>query len=711
MRNCSACLALKRYMLPSKRRLSGAYLLRTNWYWALALLLLLLVWLIVALVMRPTPDADGSFASRPYGLTTSLENQAIDLLFQLRDARHPESRERARQEPIVIIGIDDASLQSVGLRAQNWPRSNYARLIDDASKGGASVIGLDLLLMGESGSTENDKKQDQDLVEAINRAGNVVIAEKTAGGGMPAIKPLPKFAEAAWAMGFVDLPLDSDGLLRSTAVRLISRQENDWELSFAARLVEGHRFAEIYDQTLNELKARGLKEEQAQTAATNFAKQDAVLKQAPNGNLLCGERLLPLRSDGFLQLDFRARPQAFHYISAKQLLDGDAANVPADLFRNRIVLVAQTSIAGGDYYATPFYESSVLARLFDPKLPSGPVRTSGIEIHATAIATMLNGNSPTRPRYAWQIAFVFLPLLLAAFAVFRLRASWALLSVVLMAAAVLLVSSGIFDSRAMVLPMASSWLGLALLTPAGLGLRYARERAIRDETERERAQMMDIFSRCVSPTVAETLWQRRDQITLKGERRIVTVIFTDIRNFTTLAEASSSERVVEWLTEYFARMNTMVTEHGGHISKFIGDGLMIVFGAPLGRDDKTEARAAADCGLAMLEEVKRINQDWLGTDRPQIRIGVGIHTGEATCGVVGSQQRLEYTIIGDTVNLAARLESKTKDLGISLLMSEATANLMDEHYSLRPLGQIEVKGKTVKVNVFTAERNEGKADE
>jgi adenylate cyclase len=223
--------------------------------------------------------------------------------------------------------------------------------------------------------------------------------------------------------------------------------------------------------------------------------------------------------------------------------------------------------------------------------------------------------------------------------------------------------------------------------------------------------MMDIFSCCVSPAVAETLWQRRDQITLKGERRIVTIIFTDIRNFTTLSEASSSERVVEWLTEYFARMNTVVIERGGHISKFIGDGLMIVFGAPLGHDEKTEARAAADCGLAMLEEVKKINQDWLGTDRPQIRIGVGIHTGEATCGVVGSQQRLEYTIIGDTVNLAARLESKTKDLGVSLLMSEATVKLLDEQYNLRPLGQIEVKGKTIKVNVFTAERNEASADE
>ena len=213
--------------------------------------------------------------------------------------------------------------------------------------------------------------------------------------------------------------------------------------------------------------------------------------------------------------------------------------------------------------------------------------------------------------------------------------------------------------------------------------------------------MMEIFSRCVSPEVAETLWQQRESITLKGERRIVTLIFTDIRNFTTLCEGSDSSKVVEWLKEYFSRMNEIVTAHGGHISKFIGDGLMIVFGAPLSRSHETEARAAVDCGLAMLEDVKKINQDWLGTGRPEIAIGVGIHTGEATCGVVGSLQRLEYTIIGDTVNLAARLESKTKEMGVPLLLSAETAKYLDDKHILRKLGEVDVKGKNIKTTVFT----------
>lgn len=528
------------------------------------------------------------------------------------------------------------------MRAQNWPRSNYARLIDRASEGGASVIGLDLLLAGESGLSEEARQQDSMLVDAIVRAGNVVIAEKSAGGGTPAIKPAPMFAEAAWSTGFIDLPLDSDGFVRSASVRLFSLQENDWQLSFAAHLVEGHRLAELYERKLIDLKAVGVSEEQAQTEAMDYAQQNAVLKQASSDELLCVERLLPLRRDDLLQLDFRARPPAFLYISAAQLLNNGASNITESLFRNRIVLIAQTSPTSGDHFATPFYEPSILARLFDATLPYAPVRTSGAEIQATTIATMLNGNPPVRPPYGWQIMFVLLTLLLAAFAVFHLRAWAALLLIIVVAVVVLFVSSWAFNSRALLLPVASSWLGLAALTPAGLGLRHARERALRDETEKERAQMMDIFSRCVSPEVAETLWQRRDRLSLAGERRVVTIIFTDIRNFTTLSESSSSEKVVEWLTEYFGRMNTLVTKSGGHISKFIGDGLMIVFGAPLARSEKAEACAAIECGLAMLAEVKKVNQDWRGSDRPEIRIGVGIHTGEATCGVVGSPQRLEY---------------------------------------------------------------------
>jgi len=322
-----------------------------------------------------------------------------------------------------------------------------------------------------------------------------------------------------------------------------------------------------------------------------------------------------------------------------------------------------------------------------------------VELHATTVSTMLFGQTPVRPNYRWQIIALILPLALAALAVFRLRALWGLLSVLLVAIITLVVSSWAFNAHGLILPLASTWLGLAVVTPFGLGLRYAHERVLHDETEANRAQVMDIFSRCVSEDVAEELWQKRDQI-MSGQRRIVTLIFTDIRSFTTLSESTPSDKIVVWLNDYFSRMHAIVDSHGGHINKFLGDGLMIVFGAPASRGDAEEARAAVACGLEMLAGVERMNVEWQGTSRPLIKIGVGIHTGEATCGVVGAERRLEYTLIGDTVNLAARLESTTKEYGVSLLASEATAVLLDDKYEAEALGEVKVKGKHTSTKIF-----------
>jgi adenylate cyclase len=267
------------------------------------------------------------------------------------------------------------------------------------------------------------------------------------------------------------------------------------------------------------------------------------------------------------------------------------------------------------------------------------------------------------------------------------------------------VSSWTFNAHGLILPLASAWLGLIVLTPLGLGLRYAHERVLRDDTEADRAQVMDILSRCVSAEVANELWESRDQI-MTGERRIVTIIFTDIRSFTTLSESASSDQIVVWLNDYFSRMQAIVTRHRGHINKFLGDGLMIVFGAPASRGDEVEARAAVACGLEMLAAVEKMNKDWEGTGRPVIKIGVGIHTGEATCGVVGAERRLEYTIIGDTVNLTSRLESTTKEYGVPLLASAATVRLLDHEYETSALGEVKVKGKNESTQIFAVKLND-----
>lgn len=662
-----------------------AVLLRRR-YGVLAIILTLTVWAGLSLAMRPSKDTDGSYASRPYGLTTGLENYAVDLFFQLRDARHQELRRRGLNEPITIIEIDEASIKASNVRLQKWPRDWYARLIDRASEGGASVIGLDTFLSEEGGVSAEDKAADQKLVKSITDAGNVVIAMKTAAGGFEEIKPLPMFTDAAYATGFVDLPLDQDGFVRSSQL-FQARPGEDAKLSFATRVAEGYLTASA-----------------PEGAPPQYLKPNADL------TVSLGERVIRLRNDLNLQLDFRARSPAFRRVSAADILFNKQAQVPEDIFRDRIVLIGASNIDAPDLFPTPYYEPSALARLFDRSLPNTPKRTPGVELHATAAATLLFGKSFTRPRYVWQALAVLLSLTLVALGVFGLRALWGLLAVVMVAVLALAVSSWAFNAHGVILPLASAWLGMAILTPAGLGLRYARERLLRSETEAERAQMMDIFSRFVSTDVANEMWERRGQAALAGENRTVTIIFTDIRNFTTLSESAPSATVVEWLNDYFGRMNTIVESFGGHVNKYIGDGLMIVFGAPIDRGDKEEARAAVACGLAMLEEVERMNKEWIGTGRPVFKIGCGIHTGEATCGVVGAERRLEYTVIGDTVNLSARLESTTKEFGVPILISEPTARLLGDEYEVQSLGEAKVKGKTKSTAVLTVKGKKRKPE-
>jgi adenylate cyclase len=656
--------------------------------------------------MRPLKDAErNSYASYPFGLTTEMENRALDLLFQLRDVRRQSLRARGKSEPISIIGIDEAAIKASRVRLQKWPRNWYARLIDRASEGGATVIGLDIFLSEEGGTSAEDREADRQLVEAIARAGNVVIAMKAAGGGGEELRPLREFAEAAYATGFVDLPLDGDGFVRSSQL-FHARAGGETDFSFAVRIAEGHLLAQKYAQKFSELRKRGVDDEAAATEAGDYAQQTSSLKAMPDGSALLGERVLPLRNDLNLQLDFRARPPAFRHLSASQLLfEEGALKVPEDFFRDRIVLIGAMNIDAPDQFPTPFYDPSFLARYLDRSLSNAPpARTHGVELHATSAATMLFGNALVRPRYGWQAALLMLPLALVALAVFRLRAFLSLLSVLVIAAAVLVVSSWAFNSRQLILPLASAWLGMGLLAPLGLGLRYARERVLRAETEQERAQVMDIFSRFVSSKVALQMWEQRGQLSLASERRVVTIIFTDIRDFTTLSEPVYSGEIVAWLNDYFGRMNEVVTSFGGHINKFMGDGLLIIFGAPLDRGASQEAQMAVDCGLAMLDEVERMNEDWKGMNRPEIKIGVGINSGEATCGVVGARQRLEYTVIGDTVNLASRLESVTKEFGVPIIISEATSRLLDEKYEIEALGEVMVKGKSANTSIYTVKR-------
>lgn len=215
---------------------------------------------------------------------------------------------------------------------------------------------------------------------------------------------------------------------------------------------------------------------------------------------------------------------------------------------------------------------------------------------------------------------------------------------------------------------------------------------------KERKALKSSFSRYVSTYVMDQILNDQTLMNLSGERKKITVLFSDIRQFTQISENMTPESVVALLNEYFDVMLKVIFKHQGTVDKFMGDGIMAEFGAPLS-DNEQEVHAVR-CGLEMLEELKKLNDHFLSQDRPTFNIGIGIHTGYAIMGNIGTETRMEYTAIGDCVNVASRLEQATKTYNFPLLISEDTYNALNNQFPGQFIGSIPLPGRSREINVY-----------
>ncbi len=369
-------------------------------------------------------------------------------------------------------------------------------------------------------------------------------------------------------------------------------------------------------------------------------------------------------------VNFRGPERTFETVSFYQVYRGE---IDPSVLAGKIVLIGATTPVLHDVFNTPF-------------APQDPM--PGVEIQANALDNMLRGDPLRAAGRPLALLLVVLAAALATVVASRLTPTRSFLVV----AGVGLVYAVICYGA---LAWFRVWLEEVRVQAALVGIYGAV--VIRNYVHEERAKRR--LSRFFSPAVVTDILKHQDM--LLGQRRKITILFSDIRNFTTIAEKLEPEMVVKALRLYFNTMTPIIFRNGGSVDKFVGDAIMAFFNAPT--DDPKHADHAVKTGVEMIRAVESLTPHWEQLTGHPLRIGVGINTGEPVIGTMGSDDRLEYSCIGDAVNLAARLETLTKEVKSDVVISESTHRELRERYAIRPLSEVQVKGRAQAVQVYAVD--------
>ena len=588
----------------------------------------------------------------------ALELVVYDQMMRLRPGWPPDPR-------ILVVGITEEDIQTYN----RSPLSDQliAELIAKLLQLEPHVIGLDLYrdIRYEPGH--------QQLVEQLKSPKIIAIKKLGDTEGVPPPPTVPPER-----VGFNDIPLDFDNVIRRNLI--------------FADAPEGTSFSFSLKLALNYLTAKGILPQNDPDDPDRFRLGKAVF--------------LPLQSNsgGYQNIDaqgyqillnYRSGTDVARIVSVSDVLNG---LIEPDWVKDKIVLIGTTAPSEKDLFFTPF----------SPGKKTTP-KTPGVVIHAQMVSQILDAALGERPLFQFWPQWIEI-LWIGSWGIIGATLSWLSrhpLILVLgspLLLGILFALSFIFFLNAYWVPVVSPGFAFFLTNATLISYRAF-------QAQRQQQIVMRLLGQNASPEVAEALWRSRDRLIadgkLPGQKLTATLLFTDIRNFSTISEQMPPENLLEWLNEYLAMLTQTIHHHHGIINKFTGDGIMAAFGVPMARVHENQiardAYAAVCCALEMGEQLQRLNQQWQSRSLPVIQMRVGIFTGPLVAGSLGGRDRLEYGLLGDSVNIASRLESCQKERQSSvcrILIAYQTLQYIEHKFEVEPWGLMPLKGKQQMVDVY-----------
>jgi adenylate cyclase len=615
------------------------------------------------------------------------------------------------EHPVAIVDLDEESLKTLG--QWPWPRTVIAELTDRLTALGAAVIGFDVYFpepdrmspalaaqsfAGLDATTRAalEKLPNNDAVFAASlRRGRVVLGETAkerdvGAADLPVnraplarlgsdpfpylrrypgvIRAIPELEQAAAGLGMVTIEPEADGIIRRVPLVLAIGSELFPALSFEMlRVLTG---------------------------------ESVAVRSGPYGveGLLINPFTIPTDENGRVWVHFAPHESAI-YVSAKDVLNG---TVDPARIAGKLVLIGTSATGLGDNKTTPL----------DAWLP-------GVEVHAQLIETVMSGTYLSRPDWAIgaELSLIVATGLLMIVLVPITGARWTLLVLLLISAALIASTAYLYRFHALMIDVSIPLLATAALYTLLVYANYSRE-------ESQRREIRSAFSQYLSPVVVEQLARDPSRLKLGGDHRRMTFLFSDIRGFTAISEryGDDPEGLIALINRYMTPMTDTIQAHRGTIDKYIGDAIMAFWNAPL--DNEAHARDACTAALSMLGELTALNRalaaeaatgaaDHAGATREpdhkaakprvvthNLAMGIGINTGDCIVGNMGSQFRKNYTVLGDAVNLAARLESQSKAYGVAIVVGEETYRHITDFAAIE-LDLIAVQGKAQAVHIYT----------